>query len=119
MIGEFVIVRSRDQGVMVGVLRSLVPQPGGLACAVLGAAQQLHHWQQNDENFTLVELANHGVKPPATARISEPAELPVTVFGVCGVLQCTEEARTNLSQARWNAPYAPSGSPPRAKKSRG
>jgi hypothetical protein len=119
MIGEFVIVRSRDQGVMVGVLQSLVPQPGGLACAVLASAQQLHHWQQNNQNYTLVELANHGVQPPATARISEPAEMPVTVFGVCGVLPCTEDSRANLSQARWNAPYLPSALPPRAKKPRG
>ena len=119
MIGEFVILRSRDDGVKCGWLISLLPQPGGLACGVLREARQIHHWQQNNENYTLVELSNDGVIPPATARISAPSENPITMLGICGVYPCTERAAINLSQSRWNAPFKPSPSPLPRKNSTG
>jgi hypothetical protein len=97
MIGEYVIVRSRDQGVVCGVLRVLTPQPGGLACAELTEASQIHNWQ-GDTN-TLFEAALRGF---GVARISEPVPR-VMVFGVCGVLPCTPEAEANLREHRWNA----------------
>jgi hypothetical protein len=96
MIGEYVIVRSRDQGVVCGVLKVLTPQPGGLACAELTEASQIHNWQ-GDTN-TLFEAALRGF---GVARISEPVAR-VMVFGVCGVLPCTPEAEANLRQPRWN-----------------
>jgi hypothetical protein len=118
MIGEFVILRSRDDGVVCGRLKSLVPQPGGLFAAEVEDARIIHHWQQNNENYTLFELAMHGVRPPATARISEAVSLHM-MGGVCGVTPCTAEAQQNLSQSRWNKPYEPSASTRATGRNRG
>lgn len=118
-IGEFVILRSQDDGVKCGWLVAITMQPGGLACAVLRDARQIHGWQQNNENYTLLELANNGVIPPATARISAASELPVTMFGVCGAIPCTERAIENLTQSRWNQPFAYSGLAQSPKRQRG
>ena len=94
MIGKYVIVRSRDQGVVCGVLQTLTPQPGGLACAVLAEASQIHNWRGGV--ITLFEASLRGF---GTATISEPVA-EVMVFGVCGVLPCTAESEANLRQWR-------------------
>ena len=104
MIGEYVIVRSREMGVVCGVLLTLTPQPGGLAAAELGEASQVHGWA--DGANTLFEASLHGL---GNARISEQVQR-VMVFGVCGVLPCTEEAEANLRQHRWNEPAGSSTS---------
>lgn len=107
MIGDFVIIRSRDQGVVCGYLVSLLPQPGGLACAELREARQLHQWSQENRYYTLFEVANFG---PDEARISDPLAAGLfTIFGVCGVYPCTETARERLTQSRWNKRYGNSG----------
>lgn len=113
MLDRFVIVRTREQGVVCGTLKTLTPQPGGLACAELTDARQIHYW--SDGANTLFEMCVRGC---GTARISEPVP-EVMVFGVCGVLPCSTEAEVNLSQSRWNAAYDPSRSPRRATKPRG
>lgn len=113
MIGEYVIVRTRDQGVVCGVLRVLTPQPGGLACAELTEASQIHGW--NEGVNTLFEASLHGF---GSARISEPVGR-VMVFGVCGVLPCTAEAAENLREHRWNERPGSSGSRPRKTKQPG
>lgn len=95
-VGEYVILRSRDQGVVFGKLLSLVTSPMGLGVASIEEARQLHYW--SDAN-TLIEMSNYGC---GQARISEPAEEVVIVFGVCGVLKCTAKAVRNLKQSRWN-----------------
>lgn len=112
VIGRFVICRSRDQGVVCGYLKSLLPQPGAMPAAELEEARQIHGW--NGETNTLFEAAIRGFL--GSARISEP--LPeMLMFGVCGVLPCSEEAKLNLSQSRWNEPYNPSDSrPPKTKR---
>lgn len=104
MLGEFVIVRSREQGVVCGTLKSLTPQPGGLACAEMTDARQIHGW--TDGANTLFEMSLRGC---GNARISEPVKI-ATIFGVCGVLVCEPEAIANLSHSRWNEPYEPSAS---------
>ena len=104
MIGRYVIVRSRDQGVVCGVLKTLTPQPGGLACAELAEASQIHGWSGGVN--TLFEASLRGFQE---ARISE-AVPEVVVFGVCGVLTCSKEAEANLREARWNEPPASSTS---------
>jgi hypothetical protein len=101
-LGEFVIVRSRDQGVVCGVLDTLVGR-----VAVLTDARQIHSW--SDGANTLFEMSLRGC---GTARISEPVKR-VMVHEVCGVLQCEPEAEMNLRQSRWGESYKPSGSPPR------
>lgn len=113
-IGRYVIVRSRDQGVVCGVLRALTPQPGGLACAELEEASQIHNWQDG-ETITLFEAALHGF---GTATISQQMDR-VLVFGVCGVLPCTETAEANLRQPRTRASAPSSGSTQAAAKRRG
>jgi hypothetical protein len=101
-IGRYVILRSREQGVVCGVLRSLTPQPGGLACAELDAASQVHNWQGGVNTLFEASLRGFGV-----ARISEPVD-GFTMFGVCGVWACTPEAEANLRNHRWNeAPALP------------
>ena len=111
LIGKFVILRSRENGVVCGYLISLVPQPGGLFAAEVEECRILHHWQQNNENFTIFEVSIHGVRAPATARISE-AVYYHQIGGVCGVTPCTEKAIKNLRQSRWNKPYENSTSTP-------
>ena len=107
MDDQFVIVRSRDQGVVCGYLVALNPQPGGLAAAELREARQLHQWTQENKYYTLFEVANEG---PDEARISAPIEGGnFTVFGVCGVYPCTERAIVRLTEARWNARASSSG----------
>lgn len=112
MLGEFVICRSRDQGVVCGFLKTLTPQPGGLFAAELTEARQVHWW--NEAN-TLFELSLRG---GGQMRLSEPVEL-ILMAGVCGVLPCTTEAQENLRQSRWNESYNPSRSPRPRKKTVG
>lgn len=98
MIGEFVIVRSRDQGVMVGELIAV----SGTAVE-LNKPRQLYGWQ--DGANTLCEVSVNGV---GFASISEPSAGRVLILNACGVYQCTKKAKANLSQSRWNQPYDPS-----------
>lgn len=111
VIDAYCILRSRDQGVVCGVVESITAMPGGLACAVVREASQIHGWSGGVN--TLFEAANHGL---GNARISEPAVNPITIYGVCGVLPCTPKAEKNLRQARWNKAFVGSESPRRATK---
>lgn len=113
MIGEYVIVRSRDQGVVCGTLLTLTPQPGGLACAELADASQIHGWRGGVN--TLFEASLRGL---GDARISERVAR-VMVFGICGVLPCTIEAKGNLQQVRWNKSPVNLDSPQPAMRRRG
>jgi len=112
MLGDFVIVRSRDQGVVCGYLKTLVPQPGGLFAAELTEARQVHWWSGAN---TLFEMSLRGANE---MRLSEPVEL-VLVAGVCGVLPCKPEAEANLRTSRWGTSYADSASTPPPKHKRG
>jgi hypothetical protein len=98
MIGEFVILRSRDQGVMCGYVRSFAGRTYEIE-----EARQIHGW--SDGANTLCEMAVSGC---GLARISEPTVRPVIVHDVCGVYLCTPDAEENLRQSRWNEPYRPS-----------
>jgi hypothetical protein len=111
-IGQFVICRSRDQGVVCGYLEKLVPCEG-LFAAELTEARQVRNW--TDGANTLFEMALTG---PGQARISLPLDR-FMMAGVCGVYPCTPEATENLRQSRWGKRFAPSGSPRRATKTPG
>lgn len=112
MIGQFVICRSRDQGVVCGYLRILVPTASGLFTAELDEARQIWNWQ--DGCRTLFEMANCG---PGVCRISEPlGEGSFIMGGICGVYPCSEQATENLRQSRWDESYKPSASSRRARK---
>ena len=112
-VGEYVIVRSRDQGVVCGVLETLTPLPGGLAVAELREASQVHNWRGGVLTLFEASLRGFGV-----ASISEPVQR-VLVFGVCGVIPCTAEAERNLREWRTGTSAGSSASPPRATKRRG
>ena len=99
MIGKFVIVRSRDQGVVCGVLVAVAGRQ-----VHLRDARQIHGW--NSGALTLFEAANDGL---GEARISKPVE-EILMLEACGVIPCTEKAERNLRQSRWNAPYSSSRS---------
>ena len=111
-LGRFVMCRSRDQGVVCGYLKALVPQPGGLFAAELTEARQVHWWSGCN---TLFEMSLRG---PTEARISEPVA-DMLMGGVCGVIPCEPEAEENLRQSRWNESFKSSGSSRRATPSRG
>jgi hypothetical protein len=98
MIGEFVIVRSRDQGVVCGVLRI---EAGSVV--ELEDARQIHSW--TDGAHTLFEMSSHGV---GKARISEPVAR-IRIREWCGIIPCTEEAKWNLTQSRWDKRAESSG----------
>lgn len=106
MIGEFVICRSRDQGVVCGYLKVLTPSATGFS-AELEEARQVRQW--NDGCNTLFEMALTG---PGQARISLPLDR-FLMAGVCGVYPCTPEATDNLKQSRWDKSYRSSASSPR------
>ena len=108
VIGRYVILRSREQGVVCGVLRTLTPQPGGLACATLSEASQIHNWQGGVNTLFEASLRGFGV-----ARISEPVP-NFMMFGVCGTWVCTPEAEENLREHRWNT--APEKAPKKRAK---
>jgi hypothetical protein len=102
MLGQFVIVRSREQGVVCGVLK----EQSGRAI-VLDDARQIHAW--SDGANTLFEMSLRGC---GSARISEPVET-ILILEACGVIPCTAEAEENLRQSRWGEPFKRSASRPR------
>ena len=107
MIGKFVIVRSRDQGVVCGTLRAVAGR-----AVELDDARQIHGW--SDGARTLFEMSLTGC---GTARISEPIA-EILILDACGIIPCTPEAEKNLRQSRWNKSFDPSASSPRPKRSR-
>jgi len=86
---EYVIVRSRNQGVMSGYLVSHSGQE-----VTLRNARQLWQWHVN--GIALPDLANDGVGDEAKCRFSQPSECDVTMLEACGILRCTEQARDSL-----------------------
>jgi len=108
VIGRFVIVRSRDQGVVCGTLRAAAG-----TCVELTDARQVHWW--GDGANTLFEMSLRGC---GQARISEPVA-EILILNACGVIPCEPAAVENLTQSRWNESYKASASRPRAAKQRG
>lgn len=79
----YVIVRSRDQGVMSGYLESVQGQT-----VTLLRARQLWQWQSK---FVLTDLAESG---PVESGCQFSAEMsqPVVMLEACGILHCTATA---------------------------
>lgn len=109
MIGEFCIVRSREQGVVCGVIRGVAGRAVELA-----DARQIHGWTKGTapnwsrQINTLFEASLYGL---GNARISEPVAA-VLLLEACGVIPCTPEAEENLKQSRWNKFYDPTAETP-------
>jgi len=91
MIGEFCVVRTYSAGVHMGV----VVEMSGTA-VVLRDARRLHRWRGAN---TLHEVATSGVDRSFT-RISQPVPRILLTQSI-EVIPCTDQARKNLEQSRW------------------
>ena len=83
---DYVIVRSRDQGVMCGHLVSIDGRR-----VTIRESRQLWRWE--GKALCLPDIARHGIR--GTARLSE-ASPETTFLEACGVLRCTPEAAHSL-----------------------
>lgn len=87
-VGEYAIVRSRDQGVMCGTVLDVDGRK-----VTLANARQMYRWRSN---FVLVELASYGPVGTKDQRYSAPSAHPVVFLEACGILPCTADARRKL-----------------------
>ena len=93
LIGQDVILRSRDSGVWAGQLVSLVATPAGFVAELI--ARRVWSWKGAAE---LSDLATNGV---TEARM--PAVIGVTVLGACEILPLSAKARQSLDdQPVWS-----------------
>ena len=92
MIGKFVIVRTRSAGVHCGTLTNFRG-----TVTVLTNARRIWRWRGAN---TLHELSLGGAETTWT-RISEPVE-EITLTESIEVIPCTEKAKKNLEQSRWD-----------------
>jgi hypothetical protein len=85
---DYVIVRSRDQGVMCGYLKSINGRQ-----VEISQCRQL--WSWNGKALCLPDIQRYGIR--GTARMSAVA--PSAIFlEACGVLRCTPEAAKSLRE---------------------
>jgi hypothetical protein len=92
MLGEFVLVRTRDAGVQCGTLQTLID-----TVCTLADARRIWRWRGAN---TVHELSLRGAAEEWT-RISEPVPV-IYLSQVIEVIPCSEEARKNLSRSRWS-----------------
>lgn len=78
----YVVVRSRDQGVMVGFLKE-----EHATHVVLLRARQIWSWKSR---FVLAEFAEFG--PVGNGKVSCELSLPFSLYGQCGIYRCTATA---------------------------
>lgn len=96
MIGEFVLIRTRNSGVHFGILRRF-EIVGEIATAELEGARRLWHWKGAR---TLNEVSVTGIG--RGSKVSERVDR-IIVLGVIEVLFPTQESRANLEAAKWDA----------------
>ena len=82
---DYVVVRSRDQGVVTGYLVSFDPAGRHVE---LRNARQLWRWSGG---LTLFEVAQHG--PKEGSRLSCESDKTFLVMGACGLYRCSEKAK--------------------------
>lgn len=93
MIGEFVIVRTKNSGVHVGTLK----ESNGTAVLLTDTSRV---WRWRGAN-SLHEMSLDGVDKDYS-RISK--QVPrILLTEAIEVIPCTEKAKKNLSQPRWAA----------------
>ena len=76
---DYVITRSRDQGVVCGYLKSM--DPATRSC-VLTEARQIWCWEGG---LALQDIAKHGLRPGSRLSDAPPGEF--VVMGACGVMR--------------------------------
>jgi hypothetical protein len=82
---KYAVVRSRDQGVMAGFVKSI----DGRRVTLLRARQL---WRISCA-FVLTDLATKGTTSRWENKFSCEAEEPTEMLEACGVLYCTDKAR--------------------------
>lgn len=93
MIGKLVVVRTRDAGVHIGILRRRVGQVVELA-----DARRLWRWRGAN---SLSEAALRGVAQDYT-RLSEPV-LEIVLTQAIEIIPVQEAARSSLTTSRWGS----------------
>lgn len=93
MIGEFVLIRTRNAGVHCGTLAEC----HGTA-VLLTDARRLWRWRGAN---TLNEVAVHGPSEDYT-RLSEPVAT-ILLLEACEVIPCTAKAKKSLTRSRWGS----------------
>lgn len=84
----YAIIRSRDQGVMAGYVKSYKGQQ-----VMLERARQV--WSY-DSFFTLIELAEYGPRNPEACKFSCELSQEMIMLEACGIIYCTEKASKKL-----------------------
>ena len=87
-IGEYVVVRSRDQGCVCGEYRGHVGRE-----VTVSNARQIYRW--NGQRLTLFDVA----AIPGECRLSATIETEVTLLEACGIIICTPEVERYLRSA--------------------
>ena len=85
---DYAIVRSKDQGVMCGYVKSINGRT-----VVLHQARQI--WKY-DSYFVLPDIAEKGMRDPDKAMLSVAMSQEMYMLEACGVMICTEEAAKQL-----------------------
>ena len=85
---KYAIVRSREQGVMSGYVKSI-----NVRAVTLKRARQLWRWSSD---FVLVDMAENGVKNKDDCKFSCESSQDVIMLEACGVLYCTQKARESI-----------------------
>lgn len=84
----YVIVRSRDQGVMCGFLKTVA----GRFVELLQARQI---WKY-DSTFVLPDIAEYGPRDESKMMMSVAMSQPACMLEACGILHCTKVAAEKL-----------------------
>jgi hypothetical protein len=95
IIGQYVIVRSRDQGVVAGYLEAA---EGRLAR--VREPRQLYRWAST---FVLIELASYGPRSETEQRYSRPGLEPLIMTETCGILPCHPDAAEKIRAIKGEA----------------
>lgn len=88
----YVIVRSRDQGVMCGYLDGY----NGRAVHLINARQI---WRY-DSDFVLSDMAEKGARNPDKCQFSVEMSQPMIMLEACGILYCTKIAAESLQSVK-------------------
>ena len=83
---DYVIVRSRDQGVMCGHLVAIEGRQ-----VTIRESRQLWRWESG--SLCLPDIARYGLRGPARLSAASPE---TTILEACGVLRCTTAAAASL-----------------------
>lgn len=91
LVGQFVLIRSRDSGVHSGTLVAV----SGTSVR-LKDARRLWRWRGAN---TLNEVAQNGVSADFT-RLSEPTP-DITILGACEIQLVSAKGRPSLERSQW------------------